>query len=350
MFVPPRCPHSDCAMHLSPTAGFAIRRGSYHAKCRPHAVPRFRCRGCRRSFSRQTFRADYCDHKPDRNARVVELLCSGIGLRQTARVVGLTARNTAMKFRKIARHLAGLNANLRGDLPPGSSLQFDELETYETRRNTRPLTLPILIERETRFILAARAAPIRPSGKKTAQRERAIREDRKRFGRRPSRSRAAVRSVLRKGAAHCQGLSSIVLETDEKSTYPGIAKALFGDALVHQTTSSKAPRTTWNPLFPINHTEAVARDLNGRLRRESWLVSKRRWFLNLQLQLYAAFRNFVRPRFNRDDRTPAQLLGWVARRLTASQLLSWRQDWGERSGHPLSRCGRPARGRPTSAA
>ena len=344
MFFPPRCPNSDCAMHRSPTARFVNRCGTYRPQCRAHVVHRFRCRHCGKTFSRQTFRADYRDHKPDRNARVVELLCSGIGLRQTARVVGMTARNTAMKFRKIARHCRHLNANLQQDLPPGSSLQFDELETYETRRNTRPLTLPILLERQSRCILAARSAPIRASGKKTPKRAQAIRDDAERFGRRPSRSRAAVRNALRKGASLCRGLSSIVLETDEKSTYPVLAKEVFGEKLVHTTTPSTAPRTTWNPLFPINHTEAVVRDLNGRLRRESWLVSKRRWFLNLQLQIYTAFRNFVRPRFNRDTQTPAQLLGWMPQPLTTHQLLSWRQDWGTRSGHPLTMAALPIEG------
>ena len=132
-------------MHRAPVEGFARFHGTYHPKCRAHPVPRFRCRACRRTFSRQTFRMDYRDHKPDRNAWVVTLLCSGIGLRQTARIVGLTAKNTEKKFRKIGRHLRRLNGNLRGPLPLGARLQFDELETYEGRRSTRPLTLPILI-------------------------------------------------------------------------------------------------------------------------------------------------------------------------------------------------------------
>ena len=130
---------------------------------------------------------------------------------------------------------------------------------------------------------------------------------------------------------------SVVLETDEKKTYPKIARELFGERrLRHSATPSKMPRYTWNPLFPINHTEAMARDLTGRLRRESWLASKCRWFLNLQLEIFAAYRNWVRPRFNPDRETPGQLLGFVPRRLTLGHVLSWRQDWGARSLHPLA--------------
>ncbi|MEM7205154.1 MAG: hypothetical protein AAF628_33175 [Planctomycetota bacterium] len=285
---------------------------------------------------------DFRDRKPDRNPMVFELLASGLGLRQTARVARMTSRNTEMKFRKISRHLRRLNANLRQPLPPGATLQFDEFETYEANRITRPLTLPLLIERDTRCILAARSAPIRPRGTKSPRRQRAIVEDEARLGRRPSRSRPAVYSVLRQGARLCDKLATVVLETDEKATYPELARRVFGQQrLAHTRTPGKLARTTANPLFPINHTEAMARDLNGRLRRPSWLASKRRWFLNLQLHLHAAYRNFMRRRFNHDRQPPAQRLGWIPKPLTPRHLLSWRQDWAQQSGHPLSPNARP---------
>ena len=79
------------------------------------------------------------------------------------------------------------------------------------------------------------------------------------------------------------------------------------------------------------------RDLMGRMRRESWLVSKKRRYLDLGLQVHMAYRNLVRRRFNYDRASPAQLLGFIRRRLTVYELVSWRQDWGRRSLHPLSR-------------
>ena len=129
----------------------------------------------------------------------------------------------------------------------------------------------------------------------------------------------------------------VVLSTDEKSTYPGLARRAFGkDRLVHQRTNSSLARMTWNPLFPINSTEALARDLLGRLRRDSWLTSKKRRYLDLGLQLWMAYRNYVRRRFNDDEQSAAQRLGYVDRRLTPTELISWRQDWGSRSIHPLA--------------
>ena len=275
---------------------------------------------------------DYRDHRPHLNARVFESIASGIGLRQTSRNLGLSRRCTELKFRKVARHLEHLNRNLRGPLPEGSILVFDELETYEGRRNTRPLTVPVLIERGSRFVISSESAPIRPSGRMTEARLRAIAEDERRFGKRPNRSRSAVLRVFRRGAALVQGLSEVVLQTDEKSTYPRLAERVFGkQRLRHERTNSKLARRTWNPLFPINHTEAMARDLTGRLRRDSWLASKQGRFLDLALQIHMAYRNYVRRRFNRDRESPAELLGFAPRRLRPTELLSWRQDWGAAS-------------------
>jgi hypothetical protein len=233
--------------------------------------------------------------------------------------------------------LRHLNFNVRAPFAPGATLQFDELETYEGRRNTRPLSVPILIERESRYIVWAESAPIRPRGKTSEARRRAIKEDEARYGKREDRSRESIQRTFRRGAHLVRDLEFVELETDEKSTYPVLAGNAFGhERLEHRQTSSKLARMTWNPLFPINHTEAMARDHVGRLRRESWLVSKARRFLDLGLQVWMAYRNFVRRRFNYDDESPAQVLGYATRRWNVGELLSWRQDWGPRSIHPTA--------------
>ncbi len=278
---------------------------------------------------------DYRDHRPHLNPHLFRLLASGLGIRQSSRLVGLSLRCTELKFRKLARHLWRLNLNLRTPLPAGSRLQLDELETYECRRRTRPLSVPVVIEAETRFIVWAEAATIRPHGKMTPARLKALQEDEERLGKRIDRSRKSVKRALRRAAQLATGLETVVLQTDEKSSYPGLAQGAFGARrLVHETTNSKLARMTWNPLFPINHTEAMARDLVGRLRRESWLVSKKKRYLNLGLAVFMAYRNFVRRRFNWDAMSPAQMLGLTSRRMGWGQLLTWRQDWRGRSLHP----------------
>jgi len=135
---------------------------------------------------------------------------------------------------------------------------------------------------------------------------------------------------------------TLVLRTDEKPTYPGILRSVFGKRVVHETTAGTLHRGTHNALFPINTTLAMTRDNMGRLRRRSWLVSKRRQDLLAHARMFQVYRNYVRRRFNRDRgwETPGKLLRLLPRQLFASEVVAWRQDWGKHSMHPMSRNGR----------
>jgi hypothetical protein len=281
---------------------------------------------------------DYRDHRPDLNPKLFELLASGVGLRQSSRLLGLSLRCLEFKYRKIARHLRRLNLNLQDQLPVWATLQFDELETYEQMRTLRPLTVPLLIERSSRFIIWSESAPIPARHRRTRHGKTRLDELRKK-GRRRDGSRQACRRTLGRAAALARNLGTIGIETDEKRTYPSLIREAFGaqHAIAHETTKSSRIRDVSNPLFPINQTEAIARDLMGRLRRQSWLVSKKRRYLDLGLALFIAWRNLVRRRFNYDECSPASMLGFTPRRMTEEELCSWRQDWGRRSVHPLSR-------------
>lgn len=337
MFDPPRCPYRACARHLTPGTGWFSRHGSYKPLCRPHPVPRFRCRGCRRCFSRQTFRMDWRDHRPDLNAKLFELLASGVGLRQSSRLLGLSRRCLELKFRKVARHLRRLHLNLQEPLSSGSTLQLDELETFEGMRTLRPLTVPLLIDKLSRYIVWAESAPI-PARHPRTRHGRQRSEELARSGRRKDGSRRACERALERAAALMRHCDAIGIETDEKRSYPGLIRKAFGAGrkISHDKTKSTRTRDVSNPLFAINQTEAIARDLMGRLRRQSWLASKKRRYLDLALAMFMAWRNLVRRRFNHDESSPAQLLGFVRRRMSEEELCSWRQDWGRRSIHPLA--------------
>ena len=127
---------------------------------------------------------------------------------------------------------------------------------------------------------------------------------------------------------------------------------LFGDRVTHETTSGKLPRTTFNPLFPINTTLAMTRDNLGRLRRKSWLVTKKREYLRSHMNMFLVYRNYLRTRFNRDKEghSPAVKLGLLLRNLTVAEALGWRQDWGPRSIHPQSADGSRLVGSPVPVA
>ena len=289
----------------------------------------------------QTFRADYYDRKPELNAPAISLLSSGVGFRQAARLLGLARSSLEAKARKMSREARDVDAHLRQRSSTlreadAVSVHFDELETFEGSRASRPVTIALAIESTTRFIFGAVAGPIRAKGKMTERRREQIKKDEERFGPRASESETVCRASLGEVAALVGPKTKIYLFTDEKKSYGPIAQSVFsGREVRHSKTSSVLPRGTLNPLFPINHEEACLRDKISRLRRESWLVSKLSGYLNLHLEAYATVRNYVRRRFNRDKLTPAQLLGISPRRLSLGEILGWRQAFGIRSLCPV---------------
>jgi transposase-like protein len=338
VFIPPRCPALSCIAHSDPqtTSGhFYVPHGSYHPKCRAQSVPRFKCRLCGKTFSRQTFRMDYCDNKPSHNATVFKLLASGLGLRQCGRIVGLSRRCTELKARKISRHLGRINRNLTGQFGEGSRFMLDEMETFEGERAVLPVTVPVLIETNSMFVIATDVATIKPSGRMSDDRREAIQRAEERHGPREDRSANALARTFRRLRWFCKNVKTVEFSSDKKHMYSRLLRKFFGSEAIHLQTSSKRKRDQTNPLRHINLTNAMARDLNGRLRRESWLVSKKRRYLRLQLHVFAAYRNFIRRRVNRETPTPAQLLGFVKRPVTFDEMLSWRQDWQGCSIHPF---------------
>ena len=271
---------------------------------------------------------DYRDHKPHLNVALYSLWISGVGLRQSARELRITLRNVQNKFVKIGRHLRDMHHNLMRPIEREASFAFDEAQTFEGCRDTRPLTVPFVIEQSSFFLVDARCGPIPPSGGMSVRRRRAIEREREVNGPRPNASRAVVGAALARAAALVPDHATVHVRSDLKSTYAKLVREAFGAARVlHQQVSSRLPRNTKNPLHRINLMLAVARDLMSRLRRRSWLISKLAARLDLHLAMFACYRNYVRPRFNGERDSPAQRLGLLRRRLTKQELLSWRQDW-----------------------
>ena len=338
-FQPPFCPNPACKHHQRPAGEFFVRKGFYQPACRRMPVPRFKCRECRRGFSRQTFRHDYHDHRPDLNVRLLELMTSGVGLRQSGRQLKMGVSSVQRKARKIARTCQLLHGNLMRELPDGRTFVMDEEESYE-QASIRTLTMPLVIEQTSRLVVAWTVGKTRRRAKAGTKRRRHQDREEQKHGPRKDQSRKCVKQVLEQLDRHLVG-KRLVLRTDQKASYGVLARQLFGDRVRHETTPGRAPRTTFNPLFSINSTFAMSRDTCSRMRRKSWLVSKQGRYLELHMSAFVVYRNYVRTRFNHDQdgRTPAVFLDFLPRQLELEQVIAWRQDLGRSSIHPLDDTG-----------
>ncbi len=118
---------------------------------------------------------------------------------------------------------------------------------------------------------------------------------------------------------------SALIRSDEHQAYPRAMKRLRDRHWVHETTSSKAARTTQNPLFPVNLADLLLRHCSANHKRETIAFSKRRQGALYRLAIWVVWKNYIKSRSeNRRDAPPAQAIGLIRRALKVRDVLSGR--------------------------
>jgi hypothetical protein len=257
-------------------------------------------------------------------------MVSCVGLRQAASVLQVARRTIERRFEWLARHASDWHANRLAGAVLDGPFQLDELESFESNRY-QPVTVPVLIDRSSLFIVATEVGALRRKGKMTATQRRRRAEHERRYGRRPSQSSRAVGAVLGRLGQVVGVRQAVVLDSDRKPLYGRLGHRLFPGRFVWRRHDAAARRDHGNPLFPINHTNARLRHFLSRLRRRTWCVSKRRQGLREHLAIATLWSNYVRGITNRTRTTAAQAVGVVRRAYRPEEVLTWRQDWGRLS-------------------
>ena len=249
-------------------------------------------------------------------------------MRQTARITGLARETVARRMRSMGEQCRAVQEELlHGGHPRlrGTYL-LDELETFETDRRLRPVTVPVLLQRGSLFVVYACAGPLAPRGRLDAWHARRLEEETARSGRRRCGSKVAVRKALEYLDRALVSRSSLNLTTDRKSSYPELVRAIFSRRFgSHARESSKRRRDRGNPLFPVNHTLAMMRDGISRLVRRSWAASKLRARLEDHIWIWVAYRNYVRGiTVDAPRTTPAMVAGIAQRPWTSREIFRWK--------------------------
>jgi hypothetical protein len=205
------------------------------------------------------------------------------------------------------------------------SFSMDELETFETDRLVRPVTVPVLMQRKTLFIIYAEAAPLPPRGRLNVFRQLRKERDDRIFGPRKCGSRAAVKRTFEALYRATKKERFLEIVTDRKASYRKVIGELFADyPKNHIQESSKKRRNRGNVLFPINHTLAMMRDGVSRLVRRNWGAAKLRSRLTEHLWIWIVYRNFVREIKVDEKLTPAMAAGVCSDPMQPSEIFRWR--------------------------
>lgn len=203
--------------------------------------------------------------------------------------------------------------------------QLDELETFEHNRKLKPVTMSVLIERKSYFVVHAKAGSLPARRPLKAIEAKRLAEIEVEEGKRRSDSRACIRESFRAMHALLAPTAPVRFQSDQKRTYPTeCRRAALGRSFIHRTTSSRKRRDYRNLLFPINHTLAMMRDGMSCLVRRSWAAAKKVKGLQRHAWLWIAYRNYVRGVTIKTKITPAQSAGVCEERWLLKEVLKWR--------------------------
>lgn len=278
-----------------------VRFGTYFRRSDSKRIVRYRCTQCKRTQSSASI--DWCkgQKKRELNQEIYELLVSNVSQRRIAKLLQINRKTVVRKFIFLSKHAAMKNEwdresfeqmrlnieNRKDEL--FSHIQLDEMETYEHTK-MKPLSVPLIVDRDTRHILDFRVCEMPASGKMA-------RLSRAKYGKRKDARTQTLQNCLTRVRKFLP--EELIVDSDKCLRYPKVVKRVFPRAH-HRVYKGRKGREAgqgelkvggYDPLFWVNHTAASIRANISRMIRKTWCTTKKRERLELHLQLYTRFHN-----------------------------------------------------------
>jgi len=334
-FRPPFCPWPECPAHLSPGRGFQ-RFGSYRRQHHPARIPRFRCRHCFHTCSRQTFSTTYYLKRPELLLAVASGLAACSAQRQIARSSLCAKTSVTRMAERLGRHAILFHARCLRSLPGfAEPIVHDHFETFVGRQD-QALGVGTAVGATSRFVFDIDPAPHRGSGRRP---DRNPPSPASHQARRPYV--ASIRRTFRALLKLASGPQSSVWVVDGRTDYaaaarpPGIAARVelrvFPNPVRGPKGSPRSPEAVARDraMFPVDQLHQLLRHSCADHKRETLAFGRRLESILGRAHLMAVWKNFLKARSERapDRTTPAMLVGLAEAPWRWERLLSRRLFW-----------------------
>ena len=337
-FVPPFCPWPECGAHLTRGKGFN-RYGFFRKRGGVVRVPRYLCRDCRRTCSRQTFSTTYYLKRPELQVRIAKGLVASSAHRQIARSEGCAKTTVTRQAERLGRHAILFHFRVRRAGPPlDEGIVHDHFETFVGRQD-QALGVGTAVGARSWWVYDIDPAPHRGTGR---------RPDRKKDAQAKSGpSRAYVQSIRRTISGLIRMIpvpEKLVIRCDGRLDYRA---ALKDPELAARVELRVFPNPDRGPKDSPRSPEAIERDVamwhvdaahqlirhtHADHKRETIAQGRRLESILGRLHLFAVWKNFIKRRTERrpDRSTPAMRRGitdqpWMWERLLAKRLFPSRE-------------------------
>jgi hypothetical protein len=349
------CPWPACAAHRSPGQGFQ-RFGSYRKPSDFKRIPRFRCRDCKQTCSRQTFSTTYYLKRPRLLVAVASGLAACSAHRQIARSSHCSKTSVTRMAERLGRHAILFHAHCRGQLPAlTETIVHDHFEAFIGRQD-RALGMGTAVGSESWFVYDIDPAPHRGSGR---------RPDRNTDQETPSRSnRSYIESIKRTFRGLIPQVSEgqpLVCNVDGRLDYEVAARAadLKSRIVLRVYPNPKRgpkgmPRSPEaierdRAMFPVDQLHQLLRHSCADHKRETIAFGRRLESILGRANLMAVWKNFIKARSERgmDRSSPAMRLGlagepWRWERVLSRRLFPRRERASASALRIYRKCWTPA--------
>lgn len=278
-----------CGCPEGPSRAHAI--GRFRRSSDRKWVRRYRCVQCKRSFSEATATLEFRQQKRQINPLVEQLLCSGVSLRRSARILCVDRSTIARRLPFLSLRASLWQEDFLKLFTPGPEVQFDEMESSEHTK-LKPLSIPLLVDKQTRKILAFDVVSMPAKGRLAAV-------SRRKYGLRPDLRAAGIHELLLQMKPILK--QSTVIRSDDCPRYPHLIARHLPE-LEHLTClggrgcisgQGELKRKVYDPLFSLNHTAAMLRANVNRLFRRTWCISKKAENLKHHIRIYVRYHNEI---------------------------------------------------------
>ena len=335
------CPNSNCPNHTPPhDSKWFDYHGSY-SSCGT-ARQRYRCRICRKTFSKRSLSIDYWTHRDINYLELLTLFASGFSVRGLARYFHTTTQTIQNRFTRLARNFITVVTSLHHSLKLTEDLVADGLENFCVSQDF-PNNIHLLTGKKSQFLYGFNYALMRRKGRKTEVQKKRCEKiypyvD---FTRHTIKRTFKELLVQMTNIAHQAG--SFHLYTDEKKQYrlalnedPFTCRLKAAGSFSHIAITSNEPRTVWNNLFPVNYLDREVRKDMPEYHRETVCFARN---VNNSLErrcVYCFHHNFIkryRVGVSGEERTHAEVagVGDEAVRMIRSQVLKRRSFYHDGS-------------------
>lgn len=293
------CRNPNCRNAYHPPPKWLSRAGTYETDAHG-TVQRYVCKRCGKYMGEQTESMHYYAKRRLDLAEILSRLRGGSSLRDIGRELGCSRTAVANAALRLGRQAMASHVALVSGLELPPRFVFDGLVSALCTRDY-PTQIHTLVDHSVEFLLAMTHAVSERGGTRTARQEQRLGKRREVWTPKKGALTESIRLLVNELPRFAHG-QPIRIDTDENPLYTAVINADLAmrwhrhtQRLRVEQTSSLAPRTTANPLFPVNYVDRMIRHRVKEHTRESIALGRNAAMQMHRMWIFAWDHNMRQP-------------------------------------------------------